>query len=122
MKIKHPSAIMVFAPSSGKEKKILFLKNINSIISGGKTEAVLRIIEERRKFIDKPIDEILYYYTFYNESFSRIKGVKFIQGIISEVPADQKTRIIVCDDQMSSNEAIERLISIYCRESHHRYA
>jgi hypothetical protein len=103
MLFHHPTSVLLFAPSSG-----------------GKTEAVLRIIDQRAKLFDKKIDEVLYFYTHYNQRFSKVKGVKFIQGHATDIPDDGKSRILVSDDSMTDKFALQRLVSIYTMESHHK--
>jgi hypothetical protein len=100
---KHPTAVVLFAPSGG-----------------GKTEAVLKIIEDRDRFFDKKIDEILFYYTLWNERFSNVEGVKFIQGHANTIPNDGKNRILVSDDSMTDKGALQRLVNIFTMESHHK--
>jgi hypothetical protein len=103
MLFHHPTSVLVFAPSSG-----------------GKTETVLKILEERDKFFDVKIDEVLYYYTLWNDRFATVKNVKFICGHANEIPNDGKSRILISDDSMTDKTAVQRLVSIYTMESHHK--
>jgi hypothetical protein len=103
MLFHHPTSVLLFAPSSG-----------------GKTETVLRIIENKERYFDKKIDEVLYFYTLWNNRFASVKGVKFICGHANNIPDDGKSRILVSDDSMTDKAAVQRLVSIYTMESHHK--
>jgi len=102
MKIKHPSSIIVYGASDT-----------------GKTELVIRMIEERQRLFTKKIEEILFFYTIWNERYASVKDVIFIEGPLTDIPRDNKPRLVICDDMMTSKASYPKLVSLFVRESHH---
>jgi hypothetical protein len=92
---------------------------VSGSTSTGKTQLVLKLIEQRKKYFNVDFHEILYFYKHWNDAFSSLQGVNFIHQKIGDFPRDQKPRLCIFDDLMDDPAAIDRLVSIYTAESHH---
>jgi hypothetical protein len=102
MKFSHPCTFLCYGKSSA-----------------GKSFLVLQLIAQREKYFDVQFDEILYYYSVWNDSFENVKDVIFLQLPIQDIPRDKKERLLIIDDVIGEKSTYERLVSLYCKESAH---
>lgn len=101
-----------------------FRHPFTAIVSGptqcGKTEFILRVIENSHRIIEPQPEKILYCYDEYQSVFDSLKyNVEFHEGLpnIAEFNGKQKT-LLILDDLMA--EADMSVANIFTKISHHR--
>ena len=82
----------------------------------GKTQFVVRLIENIDRMISPAIDEIIWGYNQWQDSYNKLPKVQFYQGI-PKLEKSTKKRLLVIDDQMDCADVVS---SIFTRESHHK--
>lgn len=82
----------------------------------GKTEFTIKLLEHMASMIRPPIDEVIWAYAEWQDSYNRIKNVSFHEGIPS-LQKSRLNRLLVIDDQMEHGGDVS---SIFTRESHHK--
>ena len=82
----------------------------------GKTQFVLKLIENIDRMISPNIDEIIWGYTQWQDSYLKPPQVQFYQGI-PKLEKSNNYRLLVIDDQMDYADIVS---SIFTKESHHK--
>ena len=100
-----------------------FSHPFTSIVAGptgcGKTNFVLRLIDNVNTMIAPTPNKIIYYFTEYQSIFDRYPHADFRQGVPKLVEIDDmRDALVILDDMML--EADERILNIFTRGSHHR--
>lgn len=99
MALKHPFTMVCAGPTGA-----------------GKTEFTIKLIENMNHMIRPQIDEVLWSYNQWQDSYLRIPNVTFHQGI-PEIQKSSLNRLLIIDDQMDCADLVS---SIFTRESHHK--
>ena len=82
----------------------------------GKTQFVLKLIENIDRMISPGIDEIIWGYNQWQDSYNKLPQVQFYQGI-PKLERSIKNRLLVIDDQMDCADVVS---FIFTRELHHK--
>jgi len=110
-----------------KTYNVQFTQPFNIVISGssntGKSEWVLKLIENASTMISPPVDLIIYCYKEFQARFKRVKGVIFHEGfdesLVSKEKLQNRSVLLILDDLMTSIKS-DVLLNIFLVMSHHR--
>ena len=105
------------------EKMMLFKHPCSIIIAGpsqsGKTNLLIKILENVSKMVEPPPKYVIYFYEYWQPSFKNLKknGVIFKQGLPDErkIPEDS---VVVLDDKMQELDSLGT--GIYTKTVHHK--
>ena len=108
LKFKHPFCMMVSGPSRS-----------------GKTQWTVRLLNERHKHIDTPVDRILFCYSQWQHTYDELKRLvpmtHFHQGLPSlETMRSLQNAILVLDDLMEETVKDPNIMNMFVVGSHHR--
>jgi len=100
-----------------------FKHPFTSIVSGptgsGKTNFVMRLIDNVDTMIEPPPNKIVYYFGEYQPLFDRYSGVDFRHGMPKAGEIEKLAdALVVLDDMMSELDG--RVANVFTRGSHHR--
>ena len=99
-----------------------WLAPFTCVISGptgsGKSVFTQRLLKQAKTIISPPPERILYCYGVYQEIFSKMEGIEFIEGLPSLSEFDgSKRSLVVLDDLM--HETTDVVTKLFTRLSHH---
>ena len=99
-----------------------WLAPFTCVISGptgsGKSVFTQRLLKQAKTIISPPPERILYCYGVYQEIFSKMEGIEFIEGLPSLNEFDgSKRSLVVLDDLM--HETTDVVTKLFTRLSHH---
>jgi hypothetical protein len=102
MKMQHPFTALISGPTGS-----------------GKTQFTLKLIKQSDKLVTPPPQEIVWCYGVYQDAFTELTNVRFIEGLPDINEFDGSKRILlVIDDLM--HEANEKVAQIFTKGSHHK--
>ena len=104
-KFKHPFCMQVVGPSRS-----------------GKTEWVIKLLEQKRARIEPSVDQILYCYRHWQDSYNTLKPiVQFHKGLPSALLIEKlQNGLIVLDDLMDDAVKDHKILSTFTEGSHHK--
>lgn len=92
---------------------------ISGPTSSGKSQFTIKLLKHAREMMDHPPDKVYWCYGEYQELFSTLKGIEFIEGVPDpELFNPKLNNLVVIDDLMS--EIDTRVTKIFTKVSHHR--
>ena len=91
----------------------------------GKTQWVVRLLKERHKRIEPPVDGVLFCYAHWQDKYGELKRVvpttHFHEGLLStETMNSLRNGIIVLDDLMEQAVKDPNIMSVFTEGSHHK--
>ncbi len=100
-------------------------------ISGcGKTQFVFSLLQKKKSLFSTDFKKILYFYSEYQETFSKMKNkitnIHFIKGLPDKPPINDTKKenghiLIVFDDLMNESSHNTVLLDLFTRGSHHNF-
>lgn len=99
---RHPFTCIVCGPSGS-----------------GKTMFTTRLVLHAKEMITPPPETVTWCYGEWQEAYTTLQGVEFIEGLPDVDAFDSsKRRLLIIDDMMSEKD--ERISKIFTKKSHHR--
>lgn len=99
--LKHPFTCLLAGPTQS-----------------GKSTFAKRMIRHASELIHPTPEEIIWYFSEWQDGYTEIKGVTFREGLPTmEEFADKKRRLIVLDDLMEETD--KRVTALFTKGSHH---
>ena len=88
----------------------------------GKTEFVLKLLEQRHELFRKPLDKVLWCYGIHNPNLNNLlqsKGYKTLRGLPKERDIEPNS-ICVLDDLLTESESSKEVTNMCTRAAHHK--
>ena len=88
----------------------------------GKTEFVLRLLEQKNELFRKPIDKVLWCYGIHNGkliNYLQSKGYKTTRGLPKEQDIEANS-LCILDDLLSESESSKEVTNMCTRAAHHK--
>lgn len=118
MRCRHQSPTVFYA---GNIMDPRLVHPFTSVVAGptecGKTYFVTKLLANAASMIAPPPEKIVWYYGEWQDMYSTIRGVEFIEGLPDVKDLPKKT-LVVIDDLMAETD--DRVTKLFTKASHHR--
>lgn len=106
-------------------KSHLFAHPFTCIVSGpsksGKTMLVLSILKDLPRYVDTPIEKIIFCYSEFQDAFDKLRGIEFHKGIVDTDSYDaNQSKLVIIDDMMDECLDSKVVSDLFTKGSHHK--